>query len=412
VRVYVEAAGCDRRQLDTESIRSYLRANDYQLVDNPAEADRILAVTCAFKKKEEDESVRRLRSLRRYGKDILVYGCLADIAAGRYEEFGDLPSVSPRELDTIDRHFEGVKVPFAEVRDANVTAPSRTGLVRARRRVEAGLIPSWRESVDWLQKGGFGSSGQVTAEADRPFSLFVCRGCAGLCSYCAIRRAIGTVRSKPVDEILSEFHRGVEEGYRTFNILGDDPGCYGIDIESSLPVLLRALFDARESLEPHAGDEPNGSRPIRFRIREIHPKFLIPYHEQMLEMEGFSTVENVLVPVQSGSDPVLQRMEREHTAADLLEALRRITDRCPTVRLDTQVIVGFPGETEADLERSLEFVREAQFASVVLFPYDDKEGSTASMLGDKIPQAEIRRRMRRSFRYFDRNRIQAYSKCP
>jgi tRNA A37 methylthiotransferase MiaB len=94
MKVYIEAAGCDRRQLDTESIRSYLEANGYELVSDPSQADRILAVTCAFKKKEEDESIRRLRSLRRYGKDILVYGCLADIAAGRYQEFDEIPSTN------------------------------------------------------------------------------------------------------------------------------------------------------------------------------------------------------------------------------------------------------------------------------------------------------------------------------
>jgi tRNA A37 methylthiotransferase MiaB len=220
------------------------------------------------------------------------------------------------------------------------------------------------------------------------------------------------VRSKPIDEVVGEFRRGVDEGYRTFNILGDDPGCYGIDLSTSLPQLLSALFEASQSLELHVGEQPNGSRPIRFRIREIHPKFLIPYHAQMLDMEGFSLVTNVLVPVQSGSDRVLQLMEREHTAADLLQALQRIREQCPTVKLDTQVIVGFPGETEADLQQTLDFVRAARFDSVVLFPYDDKEGSEASLLGSKIPQAEIRRRMRRSFRYFDRARIQAYSKCP
>ena len=244
------------------------------------------------------------------------------------------------------------------------------------------------------------------------FSLFVCRGCLGLCSYCAIRRAIGSVRSKTVDEVLEEFRRGVEEGYRTFNILGDDPGCYGLDIEASLPELLSALFEASESLESRAGASSNDSAPIRFRIREIHPKYLIPYHQQMLDLAGFSLVDNVLCPIQSGSDRVLQLMEREHSAADLFQALQRIRERYPDVKMDTQIIVGFPTETADDLERTLDFVRDVGFDSVVLFPYDDKEDSSASALEGKIPQAEIRRRMRGAFRYFDRAGIKAYSKCP
>lgn len=411
MRVYVEAAGCDRRRLDAESIRRYLEANGHELVSDPGQADRILAVTCAFKQKEEEESVRRLRSLRRYGRDILVYGCLADIAGGSYAEFNDLPSIAPREIDTIDQYFEGTEIPFAEVRDANINARAPVSLTRVRRRVEAGLIP-WQESLDRLRNADFKRFLRLSAETDNPFNLFVCRGCLGLCSYCAIGRAIGSVRSKSVEDVLAEFRRGIEEGYRTFNVIGDDPGCYGLDLSTSLPQLLSALFDASGSAESDAGVLSNGPTPIRFHIRDIHPKHLIRYHLQMLELERFSLVQSILCPIQSGSDRVLQLMDREHSAADLLQTLQRTRERYPGVRLDTQIIVGFPTETEADLERTLNFIRDARFDSVLVFPYDDKEDTAASGLKGKIPQAETRRRMRSAFRYFRRARIRAYHSCP
>jgi threonylcarbamoyladenosine tRNA methylthiotransferase CDKAL1 len=407
----VEAAGCDRRRLDAESIRRYFQANDCVLVSDPAQADRILVVTCAFKQKEEEESVRRIRSLRRYGRDIVVYGCLADIAGGRYPEFDDLPSVAPREIDDLDRHFEGITVPFAAVRDANVVARAGAAPVRLRRRIEAGMIP-WRESLEWLRQPGPGRRGGAHAKAEDRFNLFVCRGCLGLCSYCAIKRAIGPVRSKPVADVVSEYLRGVEEGYSAFNVLGDDPGCYGLDISASLPELLSALFDASDPSQFSPGIGSGDARRVRFHIREIHPKHLIRYHSQMLQLSRFSRVDSILSPIQSGSDRILGLMQREHTTEALLGALRRIKECYPGLTLDTQIIVGFPTETEADLERTLDFVRDARFDSVVVFPYHDKVGTVASEAEGKVPQAEVERRIRRAFRYLRRAKIRAYRSCP
>ena len=101
-------------------------------------------------------------------------------------------------------------------------------------------------------------------------------------------------------------------------------------------------------------------------------------------------------------------MGREHSAADLRETIQQIKARAPTVRLDTQIIVGFPTETEADLQETLDFVRDVGFDSVVVFPFDDKEGTLASQLEGKVSEAEIERRVQSAFRYFRHVRIRAY----
>jgi tRNA A37 methylthiotransferase MiaB len=214
-----------------------------------------------------------------------------------------------------------------------------------------------------------------------------------------------------VDDILAEFHRGVDEGYRIFNVLGDDPGCYGVDLSSSFPRLLDALFDASR-LRGGSGQLHATTGNIRFHLSEIHPKHLILYDRELLGLPGLPMLKNILIPIQSGSDRVLQLMEREHSAASLLQTLHRIRRRCPGVRLETQIIVGFPSETDSDLEKTLDFVRSARFDSVVVFPYHDKEGPFASKHDAKIPPEEIQRRMRSAFRYFRRARIRAYDSCP
>lgn len=404
IRVYVEEAGCDRRQLDIEKIRRYLEANGYELVSDPAKADRILVSTCAFKEKEEKESVSRLRSLRKYGGEILVYGCLPDIAGDRYPEFDDLPHVAPRDIETIEAYFEATEVPFAEVENANVIPPAALDVARARRLLAARAV-TWGESVRAVVGRGSRRLRAVLARPERPYFLFVCRGCQGSCSYCAIRRAIGPVRSRPVEEIVTEFRRGLDEGYRTFRILGDDPGCYGDDISESLPRLMGALFDAGGS----AGG--NDTAP-RFEIREIHPKNLLRDHEAMLDLDGFPMISRILCPAQSGSDRILRLMRREHSAEDLLSALEAIRRRSPGLTLDTQVIVGFPTETEADFGETLEFLRVGGFDSAVVFPYHDKLGTVSSTLPGKVPDDVIRRRVREALVRLRRAGIAAHTSCP
>jgi tRNA A37 methylthiotransferase MiaB len=411
VRVYIEEAGCDRRRLDAESIRSYLTANGYALVGDPARADKILAVTCAFKQDEENESVRRLRSLRKYGRDIVVYGCLADIAGERYTEFRDLPSVSPHNIDVIEQHFQPVGVAFADIPAANVLVRRRTDVTRVRRMVEAGTVPLQR-AIDRAARLFAGSAIAGFSSHDGSFNLFVCRGCQGSCSYCAIRRAIGPVRSKPVEKVTEELLRGLDSGYRTFSILGDDPGCYGADLSSSLPELMGALFDTSESWTAAAEDRAVLGESIRFHIREIHPRHLVKQHEQLLQLPRFSSVAGILCPVQSGSDRILGLMQRHHTSSDLLLAIQHLRDQHPDLELSTQIIVGFPSETEDDLAQTLELVRAARFNSVVVFPYDDKQDAASSRLPGKIVDKEIRRRTRAAIRFFRRQGIPAYHSCP
>lgn len=123
-------------------------------------------------------------------------------------------------------------------------------------------------------------------------------------------------------------------------------------------------------------------------------------------------MEDILCPIQSGSDRILGLMRREHAADDLLRTLRSIKTRFPDVRLETQIIVGFPTETDADLARTLEFIADARFDSVVVFPYDDKEGTAASALRGKVSREETRRRIRAAFRCLHRSHIKTYHSCP
>jgi len=406
IRVYVEEAGCDRRKLDVQSIRRYLIANGYEIVSDPARADKIVLATCAFKQSEEDESIDRVRDMRGYDAQLIVYGCLPDIAGSRYPELSGIPFISPKSIDAIDDYFDDVTVPFSEVGPSNVIPRSPLDVAAAKRFLKrpldsAKLTSRLRSTVPF----GLGAG----STAHTPFNLFVCRGCVGQCSYCAIPRSIGTVRSKDITAVLGELEAGLEAGHRVFNILGDDPGCWGQDIGAEFPHLMRALLAAADQWAA-APVNPNGRR-ASFWIREIHPKHVTRF-ASMSALPGFSAVKGMLVPVQSGSDRLLELMQREHSSQQLLRALARIREHSPGIRLETQIILGFPTETDADFAATLDFVRDGRFSSVVVFPYHDKPDTVASEITEKVDDAVIQRRMHAAFKYFRTHRIKAYYSCP
>lgn len=411
IKVYIDSAGCNRRQLDLKTIRSYLETNDYILVERPEDADKILVGTCAFKKLEEDDSVKRLRHFRKYDSEIVVYGCLPDIAEERYREFSDLPKIAPKEIEKIEKVFPGSKKDFVEIKDDNVVGVKSKKIYKSIVKVLQ-LEPSMdREFWHRLLSSGRKKLKDVLSTPVTPFYLFVCRGCEGKCSYCAIRKSVGTVHSKPVAVVIDEFHRGFREGYRDFTILGDDPGCYGLDIGSSLPELMRALFAA--SAEVEMGQERGTAEgKVVFRINEIHPKFLIPYVDELLAMGGFSSFDSILCPLQSGNNRILQLMQREHTVEQLEEMVMKIRAVRPQMVFNTQIIIGFPTETEDEFKDTLHFVARCRFSSVVVFPYDDKSGTDSARIQEKVPARVIQKRMREAFRYFAREGVAAYYKCP
>jgi threonylcarbamoyladenosine tRNA methylthiotransferase CDKAL1 len=407
-KVFIEKAGCNRRMLDLKTIGTYLQTNDYELVDHPEEADKILVATCAFKKAEEDDSVQRLRHFKDYGAKVVVFGCLPDIAKERYEEFSDIPKVAPREIQKIELYFPSSKTSFSEVADSNVintTGPSVlqsiANLVQTQPKID-------REFWHRLMAAGKKKIADIVSPPQPPFYLFICRGCLGKCTYCGIRFSIGTVHSKPIAAVVEEFYHGVKEGFRQFTVIGDDPGCYGIDLGSSLPALLQELFTAANDVRKHENGAGAALGEIAFYLNEIHPKFLIPYTDTLLAMDGFSAVRGILCPVQSGSDRILEIMQREHTARQFEEMMTKLHAQLPKTVFTTQLIIGFPSETEEDFHNTLDLVVRCKIDYAVISPYHDKDRTGSSQLPDKVPAEVIQKRMNEAFRFFKKAGVGAY----
>lgn len=408
-RIYIEGDGCSRRLLEQAKLRCYLAENNYEIVNSPSKAEMILVSTCAFNKKEEDQSVRRLRNLKRYGAEILVYGCLPDIAPTRYGEFSDIKHLAPKDLDKVDSFFEGIRIKFDDIPEMHSkNAPiSRQRLVSLLRQK---LLTKDVFTRDFYSRCWSRAKVKVNClmRSKTEYNLMVSRGCMGRCTYCAIRFSIGKVKSKPLETVLSEFREGVGRGYRQIIIVGDDPGCYGQERESDFPTLLGRLADEAERLTPPAG----GGSPIRFHIRDVHPKWLVRYQDRLLEILKREEFSSFMCPLQSGSNRILNLMEREHDAGSYVRAHQRLKAANSQMKLYSQLIMGFPSETEQDFLDSLDVVRACHFDHVHVFQYHEKENRAAGSMPEKVPEKVALERMKRSRRLLGRDGIKVYFHCP
>lgn len=352
MKVCVLTWGCQLNEHKSEEIAGVLAQAGHALVDDPADADVILLNTCMVRQRSEDKVVGRVGELQRLRRTrprvVGVGGCMAQgrggetlrICPGADFAFGtagiaDLPAL-------IARACAGER--FA-------CLPSPNGLER---------LPARRRS---------------------PFQAYVtvAEGCSHSCAYCVVPQVRGPLRSRPLPEVLAELADLARSGYREVTLLGQNVDAYGLDLKdgTSFAQLLRAASDV----------------PIpRVRFTTSHPAYMTDAVIAAIA-HGGTVCEHVHLAVQSGSDRILAAMGRGYTRACFLSLVNRLREGVPGVNVTTDVIVGFPGETEQDFQATLSLIEEAGFGTVYAAAYSPRPGTRAAELPDSVPGAEKARRL-------------------
>jgi tRNA-2-methylthio-N6-dimethylallyladenosine synthase len=350
--VYIETYGCQMNLADTELLVGLLGQAGYRRAADPAGADVILLNTCAIREHAEERVVGRLGDLVRHKAQrpevqLGVAGCMAQHVRDRLRErlpFVDF-IVGPdayRRLPELLGH--GAGDPFVDVRldraetYADVT-PQREGGVRA-----------------WVT---------------------VMRGCDKFCSFCVVPYVRGRERSLPADALLAQVSALAAAGYREIVYLGQTVNAYhdgAVDFAELLrrtdavPGVARIRFTS-----PHPADMSARVVDAMASCRSVCPQLHLP--------------------LQSGSDRVLAKMERGYTAAAYLDLVQRLRQAIPGIALSTDIIVGFPGEEEADFLATCELMRTVRFDGAFLFKYSARSGTKASKWPETVPEEEKSRRL-------------------
>lgn len=353
--VYVHAYGCQMNKLDSELALGALFEAGYVRAADPQVADVILFQTCSVRAHAEQRvysNVGKLKHLKRRRPEVVIgiLGCMAQ--KDRKKIFERLPHVDlvcgtrefPRIVELIDQ--------------------SRRG----------GRVLACREEAVVAYERNLGGR-------PNPFQAYVSimRGCDNYCSYCVVPYLRGPELSRPPDEVVEEVGRLVDDGVREVTLLGQNVNSYGKSFGKPC-----ALADLLYRLGKVEG-------LIRLRFVTSHPGDMArPILEAVRDVP--SVCEYLHMPAQSGSDRILELMNRRYTAADYRELAALARELVPSVAIAGDFIVGFPGETRAEYEQTEALLRDMRFQNSFVFKYSPRPGTRAAGLEDDVPWEEKKRR--------------------
>jgi ribosomal protein S12 methylthiotransferase len=349
--------GCPKNLVDTEVMMGQLVADGHQLTPQPADADVIVVNTCSFIDPAKQESVDTILEMAEYKKTgkaqrLVVAGCLVE----RYRT--DIQSNIP-EVDAVLGTNELDKI---------------TALCE-------GLAPKELPSEPYLYHD---LTARVFTTPRHSAYIKIAEGCDHPCSFCIIPQFRGQFRSRRFESVINEAQRMFAMGVREINLIGQDTTCYGEDLglKDGLAQLMGRLAEIPTEL-------PKWIRVLYAYPNKVTQKLLetIAAHE--------SLVKYIDMPLQHASASTLKRMKRGAHGDIFLKLLDRIRATIPGVAIRTSMIVGFPGETDAEFEELCQFVRAAQFDRLGVFSYSDEETSKSFHLDGKVDKRTIYNRKRR-----------------
>jgi len=356
LRVYLESVGCKLNQCERDALAQQFAEAGYVVVAKPEEADVCVVNPCAVTHVAARKSRHRFRYLHRINPTarLVATGCYTGV---------DMDGLKADLVVTNEHKQYLVSLVEAQVDTWNLLADSSNGCPVS----PCAVIPRTRPLVK------------------------IQDGCDNACTYCIVHVLRGRQRSRPREEILAEVTELVRRGYREVVLTGVHVGSYGRDSGDSLSGLVRAILS----------DSP----PDRLRLSSIEPWDLTPGFFMLWDDPRLC--RHLHLPLQSGCDATLRRMNRHYTAAQFADLVAQAGDAIPGLALTSDVIVGFPGETEDDFETSAAFVEQMAFARVHVFPYSERPGTpAATMPGQVDPQ--IRRRWARRIREIARRCSEAF----
>ena len=363
--------GCKVNQADTASMQELFRQAGYTVCDFTEEADVYVVNTCVVTNTGQQKSRQMIRRAIRKENDALI------VVTGCY------PQTAAEEVKAID----GVDLIIGTQDRAKIVTLVEAALEKKQNQTDDEVRP-WKQGVQFEEM-----SGGNEADKTRAY-LKIQEGCNQYCSYCIIPYARGPIRSRSLKSIKEEVQRLTEAGYKEIVLIGIHLGCYGKEMKDGT-----TLYDAVQAAL---------SVPALQRLR-LGSLESVEVEERLLDlMETDKRLcPHLHLPLQSGSDNVLKEMHRPYDTSKFKTLLDQIRKKVPGIAVTTDVIVGFPGETETDFAATCDFVKQCGFAKMHIFPYSKRKGTPAAARQDQIPEP-VKKQRAEKLAELDRQMQQAY----
>jgi len=344
-KIFVEAYGCSASFADSEMISGLILNGGHTLVDDSSESDLNIVVTCSVKDATANKMIHRIKSLK--SKPLVVAGCFPKAEKSTVEKFAENASLlGPNSLgmtlQVIDSTLNGRKQISLEDSDL-----SKVGLPKVRLNPVVGIVE-------------------------------IASGCMSECTFCQTKLSKGDLSSYRLGDIVRQVQTEIKEGCKEVWLTSTDNGCYGFDIGTDLPSLVNAVVEIPDD--------------FMIRVGMMNPMYMPRIKEGLLESFDNDKVFKFLhIPVQSGSDRVLHDMKRGHTVGTFREIVKKAKERFGDFTISTDVIVGFPSETQEDFQKTVNLLDETRPDVVNLSKYSARPGTEAAEWV-QIDVAEVKRR--------------------
>ena len=349
MKVFIESYGCTFNQADGQIIAGNLHANDIDIVDNIDEADIVIVNTCYVKLPTEDKMTFRIQKLQKEfpDKKIIVGGCMVEIDPEKLDKIGpNISWIGPHQLN----------------KSASVVNATYCG--------------------DVIRETGFSKESKVCVPKVGDDSLIhilqICEGCLGACTFCCTRFARGPLNSYPISDIVFEAQRAIENGACEIQLTAQDTAAFGRDSGEKLSDLIREVANLK-------GD-------FRVRVGMMHPKNILNDVDEIIDaMKHPKVYDFIHLPVQSGSDKVLSEMRRGHSVEQYKNIVSKFKEEIPNVTLATDIIVGYPTESDEDFDETVKLLEEIKPSLIHLSKYQHRKGAISSSLPE-IPREIMKKR--------------------
>mgnify|MGYP005630136863 FL=1 len=362
-KIFVEAYGCSASFADSEMISGLIVNGGHTLATDSSESDLNLIVTCSVKDTTANKMMHRIKSLKT--KPLIVAGCLPKAEKSNVEKFSENasllgPNSLGKTLDVINSTLLGRKQIALEDSDL-----SKVGLPKVRLNPTVGIVE-------------------------------IASGCMSECTFCQTKLSKGDLSSYRLGDIVRQVQTEIKEGCKEVWLTSTDNGCYGLDIGTDLPTLVNAVSEIQED--------------FMIRVGMMNPMYMPRIKQKLIESYDNDKVFKFLhLPVQSGSDKVLNDMKRGHTSETFREIVKKTKDRFENFTISTDIIVGFPSETEEDFQKTLTLLDETKPDVVNLSKYSARPGTDAAEL-KQIDAAEIKRRSKIIFEQINKISMESNKK--
>ena len=349
-KIWVEAYGCSASFADSEMISGLIVNGGHTLAESSEDSDLSVVVTCSVKDATANKMIHRIKSLK--SKPLVVAGCLPKAEQSTVEKFSDNasllgPNSLGKTLQVINTTLKGNKT--IQLQDTDV---SKVGLPKVRLNPTVGIIE-------------------------------IASGCMSECTFCQTKLSKGDLQSYRIGDIVRQVKTEISDGCKEVWLTSTDNGCYGFDIGTDLPELVNTVSEIPSD--------------FRIRVGMMNPMYMPRIRDALLKsFENDKVYKFLHVPVQAGSDKVLHDMKRGHTSETFRDVSKRFREKFGDFTISTDIIVGFPTETDEDFAQTVELLKETKPEVVNLSRYSARPGTDAAEW-DQVDVATVKQRSKKIF---------------